>query len=246
MFCPNCGLQQADATNFCLRCGADLTKKREHYSQIAAGATHDLLPPPSVSSGDEVCGDRYDRHMQADNYESSPSGQAEAAPAPSASRIQPPLQCLGLRRLCCFPTFLACLTYGIFSWLSHYEELMRCFGTLEEPSFGWQVLVSISTLTILGILQALIGMGTLYSRQALGTAFVMSTACSIIGLNYTPWGWKIRLSVFGAFALCAIIEAASVIGPIEKRARRTQAQRRAGVRMAQKTAHTRRVHKPKR
>lgn len=148
--------------------------------------------------------------------------------------MQATLHYLGLRRLCCFPTFLACLTYGIFSWLSHYEELISCFETFEEPSFGWKTLAAITALIAMGLIQALIGMGTLYSWQALSTAFVMSAACAVIGFRYTPWGWETRLTVFGVFALCAVVEAAAVIGPHEKEVRRDRTHSRANGRRISK------------
>ena len=231
MFCPNCGLQQADARNFCLRCGCDLTKKYEKLPEIAAGSTPGgYVAPPVEPEEPEVFEDEFDTEpeLQQDEPQEGPAPRGPVAQTPYAgpqqflitqTPVKVPLGNLGLRRLVCLPTFLGCLGLGACSFISSYEELAKCIDKFEEPSFGWGVLVTMCIIVGLGIIQALIGMGTIYSWQALSVAFVMSAVCAFVGLNYMPGTWKERLIVFGVFVVCALVEAASAIGPIERKKR---------------------------
>lgn len=223
MFCPNCGLQQADARNFCLRCGCDLTKKYEKLPEIAAGATPGgYVMPPVEPEEPEEFEDGFTTETESQQDEPPVAQTLYMGPQQfliTQAPLKTPLGNLGLRRLVCLPTFLGCLGLGAFSFISSYEELTKCIDKFEEPSFGWGVLITMCIIVGLGIIQALIGMGTIYSWQALSVAFVMSAVCAFVGLNYMPGTWKERLIVFGVFVVCALVEAASAIGPIERKKR---------------------------
>lgn len=237
MFCPNCGLQQADAKNFCLRCGYDLTKKYEKLPEIAAGATpRGYVGPPVEAAEPEPPEEPFDLEPDAQEDDPAEAPTPTDQPQPQAPQTQGfyagpqqflitqtpvkvPLRNLGLRRLVCLPTFIGCLGLGAFSFISSYEELAKCIDHFAEPSFGWGVLVTMCLIVGLGIVQSLIGMGTIYNWQALAVAFVMSATCAFIGLNYMPGTWKERLLVFAVFVACALVEATSAIGPIERKKR---------------------------
>ncbi len=118
MFCPNCGLQQPDATKFCQRCGTDLTKKRSQYEEISAGATPDYVAPTveevdETTEGEEILeveeeedfdteddssedteddGDEYDEWDDGEDEEPEEGYQPplEEAPAPAMENV--PLQ----------------------------------------------------------------------------------------------------------------------------------------------------------
>lgn len=235
MFCPNCGLQQADAKNFCLRCGYDLSKKYEKLSEIAAGATPGGYVGPPAEEPEEG-EDEFSFEPEGVQEEPQPvpppaepaQGQTQAAQDSytgpqrfliTQTPVKVPLRNLGLRRLVCLPTFIGCLLLGAFSFVSAYEELAKCIDSFVEPSFGWGVLVAMCLIVGLGVVQALIGMGTIYSWQALAVAFVMSAVCAFVSLNYMPGTWKERLIAFGVFVACALVEATSAIGPIERKKR---------------------------
>lgn len=230
MFCPKCGLQQPDASNFCQRCGQDLSEKREKLGEISAGA----IKPASRQQEQQKPVQKQAPAQQTQQvpYNNSPMQgppapqyvypppqyviqhihQAPQQKAPAAPKRKA-LPHLGLRRLLCVLTFLASMGIGVIYWLLIKDELIAYLEYGKLPTFNTNIAVAIVSIVILGIIESLIGMGTIYSKASLTVAFVMSTICAILSLLNIPGGWSVRLTAFGLFAVCGLLEAISAMEP---------------------------------
>jgi len=227
MFCPKCGLQQPDASNYCLRCGWDLSDKRAKYEEISAGA----IPVNRTSrqgSVDELQRPQEEaaRHTMAPPQrqpkEKRTPGTARASLSPAARRRMF-LQHLVIRRLLCLISLFASLGLGAITWLTIDEELMAFFNYARLPSFHIRSVLALASIVVLGTLQALIGIGALYSRPALTFAFFLSVVSAFLALFCIPGGWTVRLAMFGLYVLCGLSEAVSAMDqkpPMRRPARR--------------------------
>lgn len=215
MFCPKCGLQQPDASNYCLRCGWDLSDKRAKYEEISSGA----LPVNRVSRQEppnelQLSHEAAARHAlsppprQPNEKRTPPAARAPLSPAARRRRF---LQHLVLRRLLCLISLFASLGLGAITWLTIDEELMAFFNYARLPSFNIRSVLALASIVMLGTLQALIGIGALYSRPTLTFAFFLSVVSAFLALFCIPGGWTVRLAMFGLYVLCGLSEAVSAM-----------------------------------
>lgn len=215
MFCPKCGLQQPDFSNYCLRCGWDLSDKRAKYGEISAGAI------PVNRASRQVPANELQLPLEADERHTMPppprqskekrTPTAARAPLSPAARRRRFLQHLVIRRLLCLISLFASLGLGAITWLTIDEELMAFFNYARLPSFNIRSVLALASIVVLGTLQALIGIGALYSRPALTFAFFLSVISAFLALFCIPGGWTVRLAVFGLYVLCALSEAVSAM-----------------------------------
>lgn len=230
MFCPKCGLQQPDSSNFCQRCGYSLTEKREQMPEIMAGADmrvvqaqHTQQPPsptyqpqPAVSPAQPVGTMPV---QQAPTQASRAQGQQNQQRPVQRQRSteydkevifqRAQLPHLAARRIICLVTLLLTLAISIISWLNVQDVITRAIELQMAPPLNNRIALATVAIIILGLVQSFIGMGTLYSRGALATAFVMSTVAALLSLLNLPGGWAVRITVFVFYAAAAFIEGVS-------------------------------------